>query len=82
MTTYLLGIDVSTTATKALLIDERGQVVAVAATEYQFETPQPQWTEQDPALWWDGVVRSIRQVLARAPHGARPADVAGVGLTG
>ena len=82
MTTYLLGIDVSTTATKALLIDERGQVVAVAATEYQFETPQPQWTEQDPALWWDGVVRSIRQVLARAPRGVQPADVAGVGLTG
>ncbi len=78
MTTYLLGIDVSTTATKALLIDERGQVAAVAATEYPFETPQPQWTEQDPALWWDGAVRSIRQVLA----GAKPGDVAGVGLTG
>ena len=30
MTTYLLGIDVSTTATKALLIDERGSVIAVA----------------------------------------------------
>jgi xylulokinase len=82
MTTYLLGIDVSTTATKALLIDERGQVAAVAATEYPFETPQPQWTEQDPALWWDGAVRSIRQVLAQAPHGAKPGDVAGVGLTG
>ena len=82
MTTYLLGIDVSTTATKALLIDERGQVAAVAATEYPFETPQPQWTEQDPALWWDGTVRSIRPVLAQAPHGAKPGDVAGVGLTG
>ncbi len=35
---YLLGIDVSTTATKALLIDEAGKVVAVAATEYNFAT--------------------------------------------
>ena len=36
---YLIGIDSSTTATKALLIDEQGDVVAVAATEYAFETP-------------------------------------------
>ena len=33
MSTYLLGIDVSTTATKALLIDDAGAVIAVAATD-------------------------------------------------
>ena len=38
---YLLGIDASTTATKALLIDERGAVAAVAASAYPFETPHP-----------------------------------------
>lgn len=77
---YLLGIDVSTTATKALLIDEQGQVVAVAATEYNFETPQPLWSEQDPALWWDGAVRSIRTVVATA--GISSDQIAAVGLTG
>ena len=77
---YLLGIDVSTTATKALLIDERGDVVAVAATEYDFETPHPLWSEQDPALWWHGAVQSIRRVMADA--GVTPGAVAGVGLTG
>jgi xylulokinase len=51
MATYFLGIDVSTTATKALLIDEGGVVASVAATEYSFETPQPLWSEQDPALF-------------------------------
>jgi xylulokinase len=78
--TYLLGIDVSTTATKALLIDERGAVVAVAATEYDFETPQPLWSEQDPALWWYGAIRSIRAVLEQS--GVDPAAIHGVGLTG
>lgn len=77
---YLLGIDVSTTATKALLIDEQGAVVGVAAQEYGFDTPQPLWSEQDPALWWHGAVQSIRTVLADT--GVDPAAVAGVGLTG
>ncbi len=48
--TYFLGIDVSTTATKALLVDSGGQVVAVSATEYPFETPRPLWSEQHPRL--------------------------------
>ena len=77
---YLLGIDISTTATKALLIDAEGAVVAVAATEYDYQTPHPLWAEQDPALWWDGAVDSIRRVLAQAS--ADPADIAAMGLPG
>ena len=75
-----IGIDSSTTATKALLIDETGAVLGVAATEYGYATPQPLWSEQDPELWWDGTVGSIRAVLAQT--GVDPADVAGIGLTG
>lgn len=77
---YLIGIDASTTATKALLIDEQGQIVAVAATEYGYETPHPLWSEQEPDLWWNGAVQSIRQVLSAS--GIDPASVAGVGLSG
>lgn len=77
---YLLGIDVSTTATKALLIDEQGEVVAVAATEYEFDTPQPLWSEQDPALWWYGAIKSIRSLFSQT--GVDPASIHGVGLTG
>ena len=51
---YFIGIDSSTTATKALLMDERGNIVAVGATEYGFETPKPLWSEQHPDLWWEG----------------------------
>lgn len=77
---YTIGIDVSTTATKSLLIDAAGKVVAVAAAEYGYETPQPLWSEQSPHSWWDGAVQSIRQVLADS--GVDAAQVAGVGLTG
>ncbi|GIV75700.1 MAG: xylulokinase [Litorilinea sp.] len=78
--THLLGIDVSTTATKALLIDPAGEVVGVAATEYDFDTPQPLWSEQDPAVWWYATAQSIRTLLKQT--GISGADVAAVGLTG
>ena len=80
MAGYLLGIDASTTATKALLIDSMGKVIAVAATEYGFDTPQPLWSEQDPALWWFAAVQSIRQLLAETA--IDPAQILAVGLTG
>jgi xylulokinase len=78
--TYFMGIDTSTTATKALLMGADGKVVAVASSEYSYETPRPLWTEQHPDLWWQGTIASIQQVLAQT--GVDPADVKGVGLTG
>jgi xylulokinase len=77
---FVIGIDASTTATKAVLIDESGAVAAVGASEYAFEVPQPGWAEQDPALWWDGAVAAVRSVLAST--GVRGEDVVAVGLTG
>jgi len=81
---YLLGIDVSTTGNKALLVStdpaQAGQVVGVAVTENPISTPRPLWSEQDPHDWWDGVQDAIRQVLAKT--GVSGKQVAGIGLTG
>lgn len=77
---YVLGIDVSTTATKAVLVDEAGAVAGIGTSEYGFDQPRPMWTEQEPALWWDGTIAAIRQVLAETR--ADPADVGAIGLTG
>jgi len=77
---YFVGIDTSTTATKALLMHADGQVVAVASLEYSYDTPRPLWTEQHPDLWWQATVASVRQVLAQA--GVDAVKVKGVGLTG
>jgi xylulokinase len=78
--TCYLGIDSSTTATKALLVDADGEVLGVASSEYTCDTPCPMWTEQHPDLWWQATVSSIRQVLSES--GVDPANVQGVGLTG
>jgi xylulokinase len=76
----LLGIDVSTTGAKALLITERGEVVASATEEYPLSTPHPLWSEQNPEDWWQGTRRAVQRALAAS--GAGPQDISGIGLTG
>jgi xylulokinase len=78
--TFFIGIDSSTTATKALLMDDQGAVVAIGRSEYDFETPRPLWSEQSPHLWWDATVIAIRDAIAQA--GIDGDAVAGIGLTG
>src|SRR5690625_6537243 len=75
-----LGIDVSTTATKALLIDENGGVVAVGSTPHKLSTPRHLWSEQDPHEWWEATQTSIRKALEES--GAPADDIKAVGLTG
>ncbi len=62
----LLGIDVGTTAVKALLIDAAARVVTQAGVEYPLHTPRPGWSEQDPADWWAALVSAVRQVVGEA----------------
>jgi xylulokinase len=78
--TYFLGLDISTTSSKALLIEEKGGVVAVASSPHTLQTPKPLWSEQDPHQWWEAVSVSIRSVLEKA--GVRGEGVAAIGLTG
>ena len=80
MTTYLLGIDIGTTGSKALLIGEDGTVAASLTSEYPFATPYPLWAEQNPGDWWSGTVASVRGVMEKA--GVKADQIAGVGLTG
>ncbi len=77
---HVLGVDVSTTATKAVLVDEKGAVAGIGAAEYDFAVPRPMWSEQDPALWWAGTTRAVRAALAAA--GVAGDGVAAIGLTG
>ena len=75
-----LGLDVSTTGAKALLMDEVGTVVSSATTALPLSAPKPLWSEQNPKDWWEGIAKSIRQALGAV--GARGAQVRGVGMTG
>jgi len=80
MKALFLGIDVSTTGSKALVIDEKGNVLATAVNEHSISTPRPLWSEQNPQEWWDASVKSIRQAIQQA--GINGEDIKGVGLTG
>ena len=68
-----LGIDIGTSGTKTLAIDESGAILASASAEYPCDHPQPGWSEQDPELWWEATVATVRDVLAegRAQAGRR-----------
>ncbi len=77
---YFIGIDSSTTATKAILIDQDGRIIGIASSEYTYETPQPLWSEQDPGLWWIATVDSIRKLIQSS--GIAAGAVKGIGLTG
>src|ERR1051326_8870540 len=79
MSTFL-GIDVGTSGTKTIAIDERGKILASATADYPLHTPQPLWSEQDPDDWWKATVATIRAVVKKAK--LKPADVKGIGLSG
>jgi xylulokinase len=72
--TALVGIDVGTTAVKALAVSPAGEVLARREVAYDVSTPRPGWSEQDPEDWW----RATEQAL----DGLVDEDVAGIGLSG
>ncbi len=78
--TYFLGIDISTTASKALLIDEKGIVIGMASSPHTLQSPYPLWSEQDPLEWWGAVTNSIRIVLHDCS--VEGEEIAAIGLTG
>jgi len=72
-------MDVGTGGTRAVLVDDKGQLIASASSEHEpFRTPHPGWAEQDPEDWWRAAQQAIREVIAAVP-GAR---IQAVGLTG
>jgi xylulokinase len=62
-----LTIDVGTGSVRAALVDISGKLLTIAAREHEQIVPQFGWSEQRPAEWWNGVVASIRDVLAHVP---------------
>lgn len=77
---FLIGIDVGTSSTKALICDRRGKVVATASAPHTLLTPKPGWTEQDPDEWWAATITAVRGAVRKAK--LKPADIVGIGLSG
>ncbi|MEX2140528.1 MAG: xylulokinase [Pirellulales bacterium] len=75
-----LGIDIGTSGTKTLAIDEQGKILAEANEFYPSYHPKPLWSEQDPEDWWQATVKTVRAAVKNAK--VKPADVRAIGLSG
>ena len=78
----VLGIDVGTTAVKAVVVDESGAVLADADAEQPLSVPRPGWAEQDPETWWSSTRRAVAAALADLRRAPRSVEIAAAGLSG
>ena len=70
---YVLGIDVGTGGTRAVLVDCNGAIASSATCEHvPFASPQTGWAEQDPHDWWKAAGSAIRAALANIPGATSP----------
>jgi xylulokinase len=72
-----LGIDIGTSGVKAVVLDDRGALVAQGLAALTVQRPEPLWSEQDPDAWWaatNAAVMAIDPAVRRA--------VSAVGLAG
>jgi len=75
-----LGIDIGTSGTKTLLVDQQGAVLAESDASYPLEQPRPGWTQQNPDDWWKATVKTVRAVMKQSK--TDPGDVKAIGLSG
>jgi glycerol kinase len=76
---YVLALDQGTTSSRAILFDESGGIAAVAQHEFQQFYPQAGWVEHDPFEILTSQISCAVEALGKV--GARPRDVASIGIT-
>lgn len=75
----LLGIDVGTTGTKCSVYNFEGRIVASAYQDYPMIHPHPDWTEQDPNVWWRCVCQNLHKCFNE--HGVDSSGIAAIGVS-
>jgi xylulokinase len=81
MPSSVLGIDVGTGGTRALIVDEKGRIVGTATEEHEpFASPKIGWAEQRPEDWWRAAGVAVRKALAQG--NLRGDQIACIGFSG
>src|SRR5262245_60154130 len=75
-----LGIDIGTSSVKAVLVDEKQQILAEASAPLAVLRPHPLWSEQEPETWWRAVLAVVGVLREAAPDGWR--HLQAIGLSG
>ena len=76
----LLGLDIGTTSTIGILIDETGATVAMLSRPATLHSDHANWSEEDPEQWWSNSCAIIGDLLAKS--GCAAGEIAGIGVTG
>ncbi len=63
---YSIGVDIGTGGSKTTIVRSDGAVVSSAGSEYPTACPLPQWSEQDPDLWYGSVSTAIKEAIEKA----------------
>lgn len=76
---FALGLDLGTSALKAIVIDDKCHVISVTSRRYPLSRPGPGLAEQDPDNWWAAVVSALHDLEAQ---GVELSRIACIGLSG
>jgi xylulokinase len=76
----MLGIDIGTTSTIGILIDNEGRTLALAQRPVDLHSERPGWAEENPEQWWRNTCAIVPELLAKAGRSA--GDITAVGITG
>jgi xylulokinase len=79
MSTFL-GFDIGTSSIKALLVDEKQNIVAEANIPVSISRPYPLWSEQDPEEWWQACLAAVASLRQTSPSGFQ--QLKAIGLSG
>jgi sugar (pentulose or hexulose) kinase len=80
MEKFLVGVDIGTQGTKAIVATTEGKVLGSAQVEYGVEQPFPSWAEQWPQVWEEAVQKAIRSAVEKAK--VSPKNIAALCFSG
>ncbi|MFT8870753.1 MAG: glycerol kinase GlpK [Sporolactobacillus sp.] len=76
---YILALDAGTTSVRAMIFNEKGQVIQMAQKEFTQYFPQPGWVEQDANEIWGSILAVIADAISTSE--IEPKDISGIGIT-
>lgn len=79
METYILSLDQGTTSSRAILFNQKGEIVHIAQKEFTQHFPHPGWVEHDANEIWGSILSVIASCLTES--GVSPQQIAGIGIT-
>lgn len=76
----LLGLDIGTSSIKAILANQNLNIISEASVNIPINNPKPLWSEQEPDIWWQAVLKSIDIIKNKVPKEFQ--NITKIGLTG